>query len=338
MSGDDMTVRARRGRWVTCGLWLLACLCGLLPPVWGQQEQRPSPDTAAWVGQVFRHRGDTRVVDLILPGSHDAGSFAITKESKAAPGTPAAYTRFGSMAAGWARTQEQDLEHQLRGGIRYLDLRIAHVDGQLVLVHGLVSCPLKGALEGVRRFARAHPRELVLLDMQAMPGAASHDGLDRLLFGTLGSHLVNLGGEVKAWTLSRIWKTKRSLVVLSRDGGFAKRRKAYRKRGDLDSVWANAQDQETLKKRLDGRLRRRDRDRFQCVYLTLTPTTNTIVTGTLRGVGDLAAFSEPLFRLPGEWIPEWIAAGLHPNVVAVDFYHRTDVVAAVIAANRARSR
>ncbi|MAB89553.1 MAG: hypothetical protein CMJ90_08865, partial [Planctomycetes bacterium] len=101
MSGDDMTVRARRGRWVTSGLWLLACLCGLLPPVWGQQEQRPSPDTAAWVGQVFRQREDTRVVDLILPGSHDAGSFAITKESKAAPGTPAAYTRFGSMAAGW---------------------------------------------------------------------------------------------------------------------------------------------------------------------------------------------------------------------------------------------
>jgi hypothetical protein len=319
-------------------VWGLVFLWALLPPVWGQEKPSAAPDTAAWIGEVFRQRAGTRVVDLILPGSHDAGSFAITKKSKTAPGTPALYARFGSMAAGWSRTQEQDLERQLRGGIRYLDLRIAHVDGQFVLVHGFVSCLLKGALEGVRRFASAHPRELVLLDMQSMPPASTHDALDRLLVGTLEPHLVNLGGEVKSWTLSRVWKAKRNLVVLSRDGSFARRRKAYRNRSDLDSVWANTQDQKTLKARLDERLRRRNRDRFQCAYLTLTPTANTVLAGSLRGVRDLAAFSKPLFRLPGKWIPEWLAAGLHPNVVAVDFYDRTDVVAAVIAANRRRVR
>ena len=338
MGDRHRTFRRGYGRGAIHGLMMLTLLCTLRAPVWGQAKPGASPDTAAWIGEVFRQRAHTRIVDLILPGSHDAGSFAITEKSKTAPGTPALYARFGSMAAGWSRTQEQDLEHQLRGGIRYLDLRIAHVDGQLVLVHGFVSCPLKGAFEGVRRFARAHPRELVLLDMQAMPGAAAHDALDRLLFGTLGPHLVNLDGEVKSWTLSRVWKTKRSLVVLSRDGGFARRRKAYRNRSDLDSVWANTQDQETLKARLDERLGRRDRDRFQCAYLTLTPTANTVLTGSLGGVRDLATFSKPLFRLPGKWIPEWLAAGLHPNVVAVDFYDRTDVVAAVVAANRRRAR
>ena len=65
---------------------MLTLLCTLRAPVWGQAKPGASPDTAAWIGEVFRQRAHTRIVDLILPGSHDAGSFAITEKSKTAPG------------------------------------------------------------------------------------------------------------------------------------------------------------------------------------------------------------------------------------------------------------
>ena len=86
-----------------------------------------------------------------------------------------------------------------------------------------------------------------------------------------------------------------------------------------------------LRSRLDARISRRDRRRFQCAYLTFTPETGTIVRAPFSG---LLALSRPLFKLPGLWIPQWLEKGWRPNVVAVDFYERTDVVAAAIAANR----
>jgi len=313
------------------GLSALALVVLLAPSASGQP-------TANWISQVFRHRPETRLVDLVLPGTHDAGSYAINGKSKAAPGSPKLYTRFGTLAAGWARTQEQDLEHQLLGGIRYMDLRIAKVDDRLVLVHGLVSCPLRGALQGMQRFARSHPREVVILDMQAMPGSTSHDALDQLLVGVLGRHMVEIEGKIGSWTLARIWRSKRNLIILSRNRKFARRRAAYRGRDDLDSVWTDARDLKSLKTRLDARIRARNRNRLQCAYLTFTPDAKTVVTGPLVGTGTLRAMSQPLFRLPGKWIPGWVEAGLHPNVVAVDFYDRTDLVATVIAVNRRRAR
>ena len=53
------------------------------------------------------------------------------------------------------------------------------------------------------------------------------------------------------------------------------------------------------------------------------------------GGSGLRSLSKPLFKLPGEWIPEWLDAGLRPNVVSVDFYEHTDVVDAVILGNKA---
>lgn len=289
---------------------------------------------ADWVAGLHEHHPRTRLVDLVLPGTHDSGSHAITRTSASAPGKPEFYASFGALTAAWARTQERSVAEQLAEGIRYLDLRVARHEGKLVLVHGLVSRELAGALEEVRLFARDHPREPVLLDFQAMPTAAAHGELDEHVQHALADHLFESSAPLSEWTLASLWSSSRNLIAIFDHAGFAARRAAYLARGVLDSVWTDARTLDTLRERLDARIRSRAPDRLQCAYLTFTPNLETIVSDPIGARRGLAGMSKPLFDLPGRWITRWLDSGLRPNVISVDFYDRTDVVAAAMAANR----
>ena len=311
-------------------------LLSLLPLISAAQDDAKTPELReGWVEELFQAQPETRLVDLILPGTHDSGSYAITKASPPAPGAPASYAQVGSIAAKWAKTQDQTLEEQLRGGIRYLDLRVADFEDRLVLVHGLVSCDLDDALAGVRRFTAEHPKEPVLLDLQAMPPRSAHSKLHELLQETLGEHLFRGEGPPAKWTLKELWTSERALICITSYSDFAARAPEYRSRRLLDSVWTNTREVSALREGLDARLRARDLDGLQCAYLTFTPKARTIIAGSVFGGSGLRSLSKPLFKLPGEWIPEWLDAGLRPNVVPVDFCEHTDAVDAVILGNKA---
>ncbi|MAF67638.1 MAG: hypothetical protein CMJ84_18535 [Planctomycetes bacterium] len=309
---------------------LLLSLLWLAPLTDGEQPTAP----ADWVSEIHEGYPRTRLVDLVLPGTHDSGSHAITPDSPPAPGEPEFYKHFSALAAAWARTQEHSLSRQLAGGIRYLDLRVALHEGELVLVHGLVSRALAGALEEIRCFALAHPREPVLLDFQAMPRASAHTELDRLLQAHLADQLFEADEPLAEWTLGALWESGRNLIAICDHSGFAAHRPAYLTRSVLDSVWTDSCTIDGLLKRLDARIRSRSRDRLQCAYLTFTPRFETIVSNPTRASRGLDGFSKPLFELPGRWLDRWLDEGLHPNVISVDFYDKTDVVAAAINANR----
>ncbi|MDP6537964.1 MAG: phosphatidylinositol-specific phospholipase C domain-containing protein [Planctomycetota bacterium] len=292
------------------------------------------PVRTDWVAALHAEHPRTRLVDLVLPGTHDSGSHAITSDSPPAPGEPRLYSSFGALASAWARTQERSIAEQLSDGIRYLDLRVARHEGELVLVHGLVSRKLAGALEEIRSFAQAHPGEPVLLDFQAMPKAPAHPELDALLQDSLSAHLFEAAAPLDTWTLGALWESGRSLVAIFDHHGFAARRTAYVSRRVLDSVWTDSRTLEGLRERLDASIRSRAPDRLQCAYLTFTPRLETILSSPGRARSGLAGFTEPLRELPGRWLARWLDAGLRPNVISVDFYDRTDVVSAAIAANR----
>lgn len=312
----------------------LVTLLSFSPALQAGEDDSKQPALTGWVSELYSNHPQTRLVDLVLPGTHDSGSYAITSSSPPAPGAPEVYSKFSRVTAAWAKTQDKTLEQQLNDGVRYLDLRVAKHEDRLVLVHGLVSCTLREALEGVHRFARAHPREPVLLDLQAMPSRAAHDELHALFQEVLGDHLFAGKGPPSEWTLQELWKVKRALIAIVDHANFAAREPEYRSRRCLDSVWTNSRTVEVLRERLDSRLRSRDRDSLQCAYLTFTPELEAIVADQIFGARGLASFSEPLFELPGKWIPRWLDEDLRPNVVSVDFYDRTDVVSAVIAANQ----
>lgn len=173
-----------------------------------------------WMGRVYAKAGKTPLSQMLIPGTHDAGTAGIRTQAPCS--TQFVNDVLFPILSGWSaqnpcvfaslyESQNLTLEQQLRRGVRYLDLRVGIPEDQvltapppgpaadpaavpLVLSHKLVSVPLAEALAGVQRFVAKHPREQIILDFQEfnLPRDAKKpvdptitayykDALDRLL-------------------------------------------------------------------------------------------------------------------------------------------------------------
>lgn len=78
------------------------------------------------------------------------------------PGTHNSMALYGGI---YAECQSWSLASQLRAGVRFLDIRLRHVDGNLTLHHGVSyqRAHFGQVLEGVADFLQEHPSEAVLM-------------------------------------------------------------------------------------------------------------------------------------------------------------------------------
>lgn len=147
--------------------------------------------TGQWMKSVYVNRPGTKLGDILIPGTHDAGSAPIDVKAPCNPHfiygsaayLEAAKRRDACGVALLARTQSLNLGDQLRAGARYLDLRVGvpkrlAVTGPpipklgdpakvpLVLHHEVVAQRLTRGLGQVVTFANNHPAEQLVLDFQ----------------------------------------------------------------------------------------------------------------------------------------------------------------------------
>ena len=111
-----------------------------------------------------------------LPGAHDAGSADLSltafdaQDGSDCTNYSPAFAAAPSLVQRWSQTQSLGLAAQLDAGVRYLDLRIAYTGSPTTgwrLVHTLFSThPLEADLAAVATWARAHPTEAVVVDVQ----------------------------------------------------------------------------------------------------------------------------------------------------------------------------
>ena len=179
----------------------LVAACGQ-QPAQPQGDPQSEPGSARWMETTFADHSDRTLGQMLIPGTHDSGTSQIrvtppcTKELIA--GQPTTF-KIGSdmdpcVVAGLARSQDQNFDGQLRGGVRYLDMRVGVPADQLipatptpspqpedplsvplVLQHSFVSQPLNEGLTQILEFVAKHPREQIILDFQHfdLPGPAS---------------------------------------------------------------------------------------------------------------------------------------------------------------------
>ncbi len=111
-----------------------------------------------------------------IPGAHDSGTFTLeptafdTQANSDCTNYSPAFASVPSLVTRWSQTQSLDLTQQLDAGIRYLDLRIAYTGDPTTgwrIVHTQFSSdPLATDLGAIASWARAHPTEVVLADVQ----------------------------------------------------------------------------------------------------------------------------------------------------------------------------
>ena len=99
---------------------------------------------------------ETLFVDVVMPGSHDAGTKSITAEN--------------------LHTQSSGFYDQLTGGVRYFDMRVAEYNGTVRCIHANSGDPRNSSngtgiefetvLSDMLRFVNENPSEIIILDFQ----------------------------------------------------------------------------------------------------------------------------------------------------------------------------
>ncbi|HWS72387.1 MAG TPA: hypothetical protein VN605_09745, partial [Thermoanaerobaculia bacterium] len=104
-----------------------------------------------WMTDRLGTLGALNLSQLILPGSHDAGMYAVSSDPQNA----------------FARTQDQDIYQQLMNGQRWLDLAVAYLDGFGIYIDysGVLGPTLDTVLAGIQSFMSQGLRELVIVKL-----------------------------------------------------------------------------------------------------------------------------------------------------------------------------
>ena len=139
-------------------------------------------ERAGWMGLLRDEIGDTRLGDIMIPGTHDAGTEGIDENSYLV--YKLALLQFvqgfePQLLSNWTRTQRHTLGEQCRAGFRYFDLRIADMeeeDGSFRWWHGPTGHEIQLELHEMIEFLEEYPHEILHLDFNnfARPGNTTH--------------------------------------------------------------------------------------------------------------------------------------------------------------------
>lgn len=184
-------------------------------------------DPANWMGDLPAF-STLPLTDIPIPGTHDSGSYGITPQS---PWALTAQSQFGFLtelpgflqdlivkpiAAGWAKTQSNDLYDQFSEGIRYVDLRLTNEpDGQVYLEHGLRSVLFTDAVDDIAAFATEHPREALVIYIQGINNFTpeTHAAVIAQMTAAFGSRMAPRAMGTSA-TLQDLWEADKNVIVV----------------------------------------------------------------------------------------------------------------------------
>lgn len=150
---------------------------------------------------------DKTLFDLTLLSSHDSCAYKFDDHYSQILSDNATLTNFSSMPPymrrllgiqsilqGFARTQDIDLTAQLNCGVRCFDLRVALIDGKLVLNHTIVIDELSDILPEFHNFLMSNSKEIIELQLKytdTNPNANLQDMIMRSIReSALGPYLI----------------------------------------------------------------------------------------------------------------------------------------------------
>lgn len=304
---------------------------------------------------------------VLLPGTHDSGSYDINMFSKVMEGQdipneinwdwvvlPAVSTALGfgllpglflasgtgKFIANWAQAQSLNIEEQLRSGIRYLDVRVARDGKDFYMCHSMKSANVDKLLDAVARFVHDNPEEIILLDfnhLYNMEGPkkdpdAYQVALCEKIKAKLGDRIAgpNLHPHSK---VSEFWTTNRTVIVMYDDYQMASRY-GFWNQGTIDSPWLNTQDEAVLLKGLTSNLSNRDAN-TKTLYVSqgmLTPDINMLKHHPFSSLKKVAKKVTPA-------VTSWIDVNKDKkiNIVIVDWFQLSkNYVDTIVEINKSR--
>lgn len=319
-------------------------------------------NSASWMEELYNREHQNELSKIVIPGTHNSGTYGIKIASKVARGADHIYKYpiIHGIAKSWSICQKRSIYQQLIDGIRLLDLRISlNQNDELVIVHGLESILFEEVVSDLKEFVSQRPLEVIFLgiklDWDFYKTSDSElrkqtiDGYLSLLRSTFDEKFRE---DEPYIYLQDYWLTNTS-IQLSNDN--------Y-----LYSRWFNVQLKDDLYADATEFLTPlRGKNILNHLSLILTPS-EPVIMGNITGIlpldavifriykkikntsGDrpsffrlrsryaLYAFQYDVLQEIDNWLLRWERARYPLNFVSADFYHKSQLVKTSLKINKSR--
>lgn len=322
---------------------------------------------ATWMSDLASYIRDVPLLNIVLPGTHDSGTYAITRNSPVSPDAPPfvkdvedifddpffyywlylLHATFDTIVAGWAKAQDKDISAQLEAGIRYLDCRVCR-DGDVTRIcHGMFAENTDVVLDAVSDFIKQNPNEIVILDFNHFyeMTAESHVKLVSKIISTFGTALAP-NALTPGVTIGDLWEGNYQVVVIyhcdSDDTKCVNATKDHPQLWPKSSIWSpwpDERDVSKLKSDLINDLGKRSSSHANQLFVlqgVLTPNGDTVKNGVNPFKDyprDLENIADSVTPTVVEWVKNlWNNQPL--NIIIVDWFERADLIGVAKSLNR----
>ncbi|CAF1629367.1 unnamed protein product [Adineta ricciae] len=135
-----------------------------------------SINASIWMQQLLPYIAHYHLINLTLPGTHDAASFTLTSALSPDPtGSPVLDAlvklaeEFGiplqDVITPWAESQGKNLYDQAEDGMRYFDIRAAYNGTDWCSYHFELGLPIYTHLVALHSFLLLHPNEIMVIEI-----------------------------------------------------------------------------------------------------------------------------------------------------------------------------
>ena len=301
-----------------------------------------SVDVSSWMENLPNEKQLSPLKDLVIPGSHDSGTFSLDKNMEIGPDEPNLIRKFGKLVKpvvyNWSVTQSMTIYEQLRSGIRYLDLRVAYrtADKTIRVLHGLFGWTIDQVLDEVNRFVANYPKEIVILDFNHFykMDQAAHKTLADTLDASFSKILRAPGRQGPNVTLQEMWGNEEKVIIIYHDYDVVDTYPCFWPPHLICSPWPNTDDTNQLLEILNKQSEASSvsEDALQVTQALLTPQNSTIgkhVTSTLKDV-----LASKCNRQVTEWLKTLRGTKSHKfNIIIADFVELSGFIPTVISLN-----
>ena len=183
---------------------------------------------------------NTCLNNIHLPGSHDSGTYNISKDSLLSKvelqeaeekreifELTQQYNNtesfLSTLIAPLSKAQNRDIYSQLLDGIRYFDFRPCKKEDEIWISHSLYSINIDSILRDVKRFVDQNPKEIIIMDYRFMWGFSEKEC--KVLFNkiniTLGKRIAGLKDNFSMQSkIEDFWAKNKNIIILFQNSKF----------------------------------------------------------------------------------------------------------------------
>lgn len=241
-----------------------------------------------------------------------------------------------TIMANLSKTQNLDFIRQLHLGIRVFDIRQCYQDEEIWTTHGMISYPLYDQFRYIKRFALAHPKEIIMIIISHSYNFTAEIHKENMkkieeIFGDLIASRNEF--NVKS-TYKKFINNKKNVIISYKSSNYHYTDSILWKSGNVEGSYPNMTDPEKAMDHVENLMKDRSMDVMFKASPILTPDEKWVALHLTSSTLKLSEEINDLLRerLTGSWLndPNWNSK---VNIVSFDQVDYKDLTELIVKLN-----